>query len=77
MKEKNQFETKKISDSQGNEHVIALECEIRGRKFIITTDKKIFEKDENGSIKVCTQSDEETKFLSKYLEEPKSLDIEL
>ena len=77
MSEKDQFKAKKILDEQGNEHVIALDWEIRGRKFIITTDKKIFEKDENGSIKVCTQSDEETKFLSKYLEEPKSLDIEL
>ena len=43
MSEKDQFKAKKILDEQGNEHVIALECEIRGRKFIITTDKKIFE----------------------------------
>lgn len=77
MSEKDQFKAKKILDEQGNEHVIALECEIRGRKFIITTDKKIFEKDEKGNIKECTSQDQETEFLSKYLKEPKSLDIEL
>lgn len=77
MVEKNQFEMKKIVDAQGNEHIIVLECLIRERKFIITSDKKIFEKDEEGNVKECTTKDEETEFLSKYLKEPKSLDIEL
>ena len=73
----NNLEVKKICDEEGIEHNIVMECEIRGRKFIITIDKKIFEKDENENYKECTKNDEETKFLVKYLEEPKSLDVEL
>lgn len=77
MVNKEKYQAKRVLDSEGKEHVVALECEIRGRKFIITTDKKIFEKNSDNVIKECTNQDEETKFLAKYLEEPKSLDIEL
>ena len=31
----------------------------------------------NNKYRECTADDEETKFLKKYLEPPKSLDIEL
>lgn len=77
MMNKEKYQAERVLDSEGKEHVVALECEIRGRKFIITTDKKIFEKNAKDVIRECTNEDEETRFLSKYLEEPKSLDIEL
>lgn len=77
MNNNNQFEIKKIVDTKGKEHIIALECDIKGRNFIITTDKKIFEKDEKGKIKECINKNDETEFLLRYVKEPESLDIEL
>lgn len=74
MEEKLKLKT--FEDSQGQAHEIAFECEINGRKFIITTGKKIFEKRED-SYKECTSEDKETEFLAKYTSPAKSLDIEL
>lgn len=67
---------KSFEDSEGQEHEIVFECEINGRKFVITTNKKIFEKNEN-SYRECTSEDKETEFLTKYTAPAKSLDIEL
>lgn len=65
-----------IIDTGGNECIIALECEIKGRKFAITTNRKIFEKVGDNNYIERNSEDEETKFLAKYIEPPKSLDIE-
>ncbi len=70
MNEENQKNLKDIEDS-----VIA-ECSIKGRKFVITVDKKIYEKNANGKYKECLEDDPETNFLKKYTEPPKSLDVE-
>lgn len=67
---------KSFEDLEGQTHEIAFECEINGRKFIITTGRKIFEKNED-SYRECTQEDKETEFLAKYTAPAKSLDIEL
>ena len=77
MIDEEKYKAKRIVDSEGKEHIIVLECEIRGRKFIVTTNKKIFERNEENIIRECTNQDEEIKFLSKYLEEPKILDVKL
>ena len=34
---KEKYQAERVLDSEGKEHVVALECEIRGRKFCITT----------------------------------------
>lgn len=74
----NQGEPNKIIDQDGNEHISAVECEINGRIFVITTSRKIFEKGKDGvSYKECTADDEETKFLQKYVKAPRSLDVEI
>lgn len=52
------------------------ECTIKNRNFVITADKKIFEKCEDGNYKECSEDDEETSFLRKYTAPPKSLDID-
>lgn len=72
-----QNELRKIVDKGGIEHVVALEFETNGRVFFITSSKKIFERSENNQYRECTVSDEETRFLSKYLKSPKSLDVEI
>lgn len=74
MEELNAGNSRVFEDGQGNQQAIAFECEINGRTFIITASKKIFEKVE-GSYRECTEKDEETQFLSKYLKPPKSLDV--
>lgn len=71
-----ELDVKKIYDDNGNEYIVAIECEIRGRKFCITTDRKIFEMDKAKNYKECTKEDEVTEFLSKYTKPSKSLDIE-
>lgn len=58
------------------EDSIIAECEIKGRNFVITVDKKIFEKDKDGNYKEYLEDDPETAFLKKYVKPPKSLDIE-
>ncbi len=70
MSEENQKNSKDIEDS-----VIA-ECSIKGRKFVITVDKKIYEKASDGRYKECLENNPETYFLKKYTEPPKSLDVE-
>ena len=70
-----ELKLKSFNDSQGEKQEIAFECEINGRKFVITTNRKIFEKKEN-SYRECTTEDEETKFLVKYTAPAKSLDID-
>lgn len=67
--------SKEFEDGQGEKQITAFQCEIRGRVFIITTSRRIFERIGDG-YRECTSEDEETKFLSKYIEPPKSLDIE-
>lgn len=72
----NNLVEKFVSES-GEEHVIALKCDINNRTFIITTDKKIFEKNKDGEYRECTENDKETVFLRKYTAPPRSLDIEM
>lgn len=52
------------------------ECTIKDKTFVITVDKKIFRKCDDGSYKECSEDDEETSFLRKYTAPPKSLDID-
>lgn len=58
-----------------DEKKIALELNINNRNFVITVDKKVFEKDENGKLYECLEKDTDVQLLSKYLKPPKSLDI--
>lgn len=59
------------------EETVIAECSIKGRNFVITVDKKIYEKDSDGNYKECLPDDPETNFLKKYTEPPKSLDIDM
>ena len=69
---------KNINEREGsnNELDIITECTINGRTFVITTDKKIYEKNKDNNYRECSKDDEETAFLRKYTEPPKSLDID-
>lgn len=67
---------KEFEDLNGEKHVIAMECNISDRKFIITNGRKIFEMID-GKYKECTQDDEETAFLKKYTAPAKAVDIEM
>ena len=58
-----------------DEKKIALELNIHNRNFVITVDKKVFEKDENGEFYECSSEDKDVQALNKYLKPPKSLDI--
>jgi len=58
-----------------DEKKIALQLKINQRDFIITVDKKVFEKDKNGKLHKCSENDKDVQSLSKYLKPPKSLDI--
>lgn len=58
-----------------DEKKIALQLKINQRDFIITVDKKIFEKDENGKLHQCSKNDKDVQALDKYLKPPKSLDV--
>ena len=72
-------ENPKVNESdlkEDFEDSIIAECEIKGRNFVITTDKRIFEKDKEGNYKEYLEEDPETAFLKKYVKPPKSLDIE-
>lgn len=64
-----------ISEDDIGKRKIA-ECTIKDRIFVITVDKKIFKKCEDGNYKECSEEDEETGFLRKYTKPPKSLDID-
>lgn len=71
------IELSKITTENGEEEIVAMKCEINGRKFIITNSRKIFE-DLEGQFKECTADDEETAFLKKYTApSTKSMDIEM
>lgn len=74
MNEIKKIDSKSFKDDQGEKQTVAFECKINERTFVITADKKIFEKVDD-SYKECTEKDEETKFLSKYLKPSKSLDV--
>lgn len=54
---------------------IALQLEINHRNFVITVDKRVFEKVENGKWQECSKEDKDVQALNKYLKPPKSLDI--
>lgn len=58
-----------------DERKIALQVTINHRNFVITIDKKVFEKDENGKFHKCSRWDREAQALKPYLKPPKSLDI--
>lgn len=58
-----------------DEKKIALELNINHRNFVITVDKKVYEKDENGKLQECLEEDKDVQLLSKYLKPPKSLDV--
>lgn len=58
-----------------DEKKIALQLKINNRNFMITVDKKVFEKKENGGWQECSKEDEDVRSLNKYLKSPKSLDI--
>lgn len=70
----NDTKLKVFKDENGQKHVVAMECDINGRKFIIANGRKIFEVVE-GIYKECTVEDEEIGFLKKYIDHPKSNDI--
>lgn len=59
-----------------NELDIITECTIKGRTFVITTDKKIYEKCEDNKYRKCSKDDKETEFLKRYTQPPESLDID-
>ena len=67
---------KEFEDLNGEKHVIAIECNISDRKFIITNGRKIFEMID-GKYKESTQDDEETAFLKKYTAPARATDIEI
>lgn len=66
---------KEFEDENGEKQVVAMECDINGRKFIITSGRKIFEAVE-GKYRECTADDEETAFLKKYTAPAKVDDID-
>ncbi len=69
-------EKPQILNSEEVKNVTIAECTIRNRNFVITVDKRIFEKCKDGSYKECLKYDEDTNALRKFTEPPKSLDIE-
>lgn len=71
------MDNKELKSKDENELDIITECTINDRTFVITADKKIYEKDRNNKYKEYSEDNEETAFLKKYTEPPKSLDIEL
>lgn len=72
----NDINLKEFEDQNGEKHIIAMECNISDRKFIITNGRKIFEI-VDGHYKECTQDDEETVFLKKYTAPARAVDIEI
>lgn len=66
-----------LSEEKQSELDIIAECTINERTFVITADKKIFERDKNNQYKECSENDKETEFLKKYIKPPKSLDIDM
>lgn len=64
-----------INEKNEELNIIA-ECTINNRTFVITADKKIYEKNENNQYRECSEDDKETEFLRRYTKEPKSLDID-
>ncbi len=67
--------SKKIIDTNGKEHISVAKCELNNRFFVITVDKKIFEKDNEGNFKECLENDDTIILLKEYIKSPKSLDI--
>lgn len=65
-------ETNKTAD----ELDIITECTIKGRTFVITTDKNIYEKNKDNKYCRCSKDDKETEFLKRYTQPPESLDID-
>ncbi len=63
-------------DSESLKKIAIAECTIKDRNFVITTDKKIFVKCEDGSYEECLEDDEDVSILRRYTKPPKSLDIE-
>lgn len=65
-----------VSENNQDLNIIA-ECTVNNRTFVITADKKIYEKNSNNEYRECSEDDKETEFLRKYTREPKSLDIDM
>ena len=65
-----------MKKSKDIEKSIIAECTIQGKKVIITSDKKIYEKSENGNYIECLDNNHEINLLRKYAQPPKSLDID-
>ncbi len=64
-----------IVEKSENELMIIANCTIKGRKFVITVDKKVYVKGKDNKYREYSNYDEKTEFLKKYTKEPKSLDI--
>lgn len=58
-----------------DENQIAVKLEINNRNFVVTVDKKIFEKDKAGKYIECSKNDDDVEKISKHLKTPRSLDI--
>lgn len=58
-----------------DENQIAVKIEINNRNFVVTIDKKIFEKIEDGKYIECSKKDEDVKKIREHLKTSKSLDI--
>lgn len=65
-----------MEKSKDIEKSIIAECTIRGKKIIITSDKRIYEKSEKGNYIECLDNNPEINLLRKYTKPPKSLDID-
>lgn len=64
------------TNNENEENIDSIaECTINNRTFVITADKRIYEKVGNKYTK-CSENDKETEFLKKYIQPPKSLDID-
>lgn len=65
-----------MCSSKKIESSIISECTINDRTFVITVDKKIFERTKKGDYIECHEKDVNIDILRKYINLPKSLDIE-
>lgn len=64
-----------MCSSKKIESSIIAECTINDRTFVITVDKKIFERTKGEYIE-CHEKDIDIDILRKYIKPPKSLDID-
>lgn len=62
-------------NSKEIEKLIIAKCVIKNKTFVITADKKIFEKTVDGKYIECDKNDVDIDILKKYIEPPKGLDI--